>query len=391
MQRTWIESQQQQPSGRCKNDFELDSLQHDGEHEYPSNKYYSSGGADTPKGLSQLYVTLTTLFYSVLIVVGLTGNSLVVATLSRWRELRTPCNLLIASICAADLGVCLLAAPLRIIEIYRGWLFGEVLCYILTPLQEVFVVVSVITQTVIALERHRAIVAPFKPKMTLHRAKMLVPIIWVACYVTSAVPMLIFLENKLFPNGYFFCFPFFPRDGYRIAYEIYLVVLFITLPLVLQSAAYFNVIRALRAENEMHWRSYQPNNSMKKTLSDRAKQKKRLVRMLIVLMLAFQVCYLPRGVIMLIQEFSPVTTAKPEFTYVELITLAMYYLKHVVNPIILSAMSNDFRSGCLSVCAVDDSHLAFIRGNRHSTSLRGNTRARRLQRNTTSSSEQVQV
>ena len=346
---------------------------------------------DTPKGLSQLYVTLATLFYLFLIVVGLTGNSLVVATLSRWRELRTPCNLLIANICAADLGVCLLVAPVRIIEIYRGWLFGDVLCYILTPLQDVFAVVSVITQTVIALERHRAIVAPFKPKMTLHRAKMVVPIIWVACYVTSAVPMLIFLKNKLFPNGYFFCFPFFPSDGYRIAYEIYLVVLFITLPLVLQSAAYFNVIRALRAENEMHSRSYQPNNSMKKTLSDRAKQKKRLVRMLIVLMLAFQVCYLPRGVIMLIFEFSPETTAKPEFRYVELITLAMYFLKHVINPIILSAMSNDFRSGCLSVCAVDDSHLAFIRGNRYSTSHRGHTRARRLQRNTTSSSEQVQV
>lgn len=342
---------------------------------------------DTPKGLSQLYVTLTTLFYSILIVVGLTGNSLVVATLSRWREMRTPCNLLIANICAADLGVCLLAAPVRIIEIYRGWLFGDVLCFILAPLQEVFVVVSVITQTVIALERHRAIVAPFKPKMTRHRVKMVVPIIWVTCYVTSGVPMLIFLKNKLFPNGYFFCFPSFPSDGYKIAYEMYLVVLFITLPLVLQSAAYFDVIRALRAKTEMH----QPNNSMKKTLSDRARQKKRLVRMLIVLMLAFQVCYLPRGVIMLILEFAPETKAKPEFLYVELITLAMYYLKHVINPIILAAMSNDFRSGCLSVCAVDDSHLAFTRGNRYSTSHRGNPRARRLQRNTTSSAEQVQV
>lgn len=346
---------------------------------------------DEPKVLPPLYVILTTLFFALLIVVGLTGNSLVVATLSRWREMRTPCNLLIANICAADLGVCLLAAPLRIIEIYRGWLFGDALCYILSPLQEVFVVVSVVTQTVIALERHRAIVAPFKPKMTLHRVKMVVPAIWIACYVTSGVPMLIFLKNKLFPNGYFFCFPLFPSVGYKIAYEMYLVVLFIILPLLLQSGAYFNVIRALRAKNEMHSKSYQSNSSMKKTLSDRARQKKRLVRMLIVLMLAFQVCYLPRGVIMLIQEFSPKTTAKPDFLYVEIITLAMYYLKHVINPIILSAMSNDFRSGCLSVCAADDSHLAFTRGNRYSTSLHANTRARRLQRNTSSSSEQVQV
>ena len=303
----------------------------------------------TPEGLSQIYVILTTLFFSFVIVVGLVGNSLVVAALSRWREMRSPCNLLIANICTADLGVCILAAPLRIIEIYRGWLFGDVLYYILTPLQDVFVVVSVVTQTVIALERHRAIVAPFKPKMTLHRVKMAVPVIWIACYVTSGVPMPVFLQNKLFPNGYFFCFPFFPNVGYKIAYEMYLVVFFIALPLALQSAAYFDVIRALRAKNEFHSSSssYQPNSSMKKNLSDRARQKKRLVRMLMVLMLVFQVCYLPRGVIMLIQEFSPETTAKPAFLYVELITLAMYYLKHVINPIILSAMSKDFRSGCL--------------------------------------------
>ena len=352
---------------------------------FPPNTTAPTVTEGTPEGLSQLYVIVTTVIYSFVIVVGLTGNSLVVATLSRWREMRTPCNLLIANICAADLGVCILAAPLRIIEIYQGWLFGDVLCYILTPLQDVFVVVSVVTQTVIALERHRAIVAPFKPKMTLHRVKIAVPVIWIACYVTSGVPMLIFLQNKLFPNGYSFCFPFFPNVGYKIAYEMYLVVFFITLPLVLQSAAYFDVIRALRAKSDIQssFSSYQPNSSMKKNLSDRARQKKRLVRMLIVLMLVFQVCYLPRGVIMLIQEFSPETTAKPNFLYVELITLAMYYLKHVINPIILSAMSNDFRSGCLNVCAADDTHLAFIRSNHYSTSHRVNARTRKL-RNTSS-------
>ncbi|KAL9971863.1 hypothetical protein ACROYT_G018078 [Oculina patagonica] len=340
---------------------------------------------ETPETLSQLYVILTTFFFSFIILVGLTGNSLIVATLSRWREMRTPCNLLIANICAADLGVCVLAAPLRIIEIYRGWLFGDVMCYILSPLQDVFVVVSVVTQTVIALERHRAIVAPFKPKMTLHRVKMAVPFIWIVCYVTSGVPMLVFLQNKLYPNGYFFCFPFFPSVGYKIAYEMYLVVFFITLPLVLQSAAYFDVIRALRAKNEIQssMHSYQSNLSMKKNFSDRARQKKRLVRMLIVLMLVFQVCYLPRGVIMLIWEFSPETAGKPEFLYVELITLAMYYLKHVINPIILSAMSNDFRSGCFNVCAADDTHLAFVRRSHYSTSHKVSARTRRL-RNTSS-------
>ena len=78
----------------------------------------TSAATDDHEGLSQLYVILKTPFFSFVIVVGQTGNSLIVATLSCCREMRTPCTLVIASICAADLGVCLPAAPLRIIEIY---------------------------------------------------------------------------------------------------------------------------------------------------------------------------------------------------------------------------------------------------------------------------------
>ena len=219
------------------------------------------------------------------------------------------------------------------------------MCNILAPLQDVFVAVSVVTQTVIALERHRAIVAPFKPKMMLKRAKTTVLVIWVGCYVTAGVPLVIFLKNRLFSSGYYKCVVAFNNDDYRIAYELYLVVLFIAFPLLIQCAAYTNIVRVLRAKDAIQ-RSSVPI----KSYNDRVRQKKRLVNMLVVLMLAFQVCYLPRGVIMLMNEFTPETTYKPEFLYVHLITLAMVYLKHVINPFILWAMSNDFRSGCSKLC-----------------------------------------
>ncbi|KAJ7385953.1 Substance-K receptor [Desmophyllum pertusum] len=298
---------------------------------FPPNSTAAVTDATPVEELSQLYLILTTLFFSFVIVVGLVGNSLIVATLSRWSEMRTPCNLLIANICAADLGVCVLAAPLRIIEIYRGWLFdcnrpGEASRNCSTiqaeddppPRQEGCT---------------RGLDRLLRDKRCSHANLS---------------------QEQLVPGGYYFCFPIFNSDGYKIAYEMYLVVLFITLPLVLQSAAYLDVIRALRAKDEIQTRrnSFQLNTSMKKIFNDRIRQTKRLVRMLIVLMLVFQACYLPRGVIMLMEEFTPETTAMPEFIYVQLITLAIYYLKHVINPLILAAMSNDFRPGCLSVCSV---------------------------------------
>ena len=323
---------------------------------------------------------LTTLFFSLIITTGLLGNSFVMATLTRWREMQTPCNLLIANICLADIAVCVLAAPLRIIEIFRGWIFGDVMCYVLTPLQDVFVVISVITHTVIALERHRAIVSPFKPKMTLKRVKTTVLVIWFASYVTAGVPMVIFLKNQLAGDGNYYCFPVFNEDSYRIAYEMYLVVLFITSPLLLQCALYFDIIRVLKAKDEIHVRckSFKSNSSQRRFLNDRIQQKKRVVRMLIVLMVVFQICYLPRGVIMLMSEFIPDIITRTEFIYVELITLAMFYLKHVINPLILWAMSNDFRAGCWNICSSGDEQLSLRGSHRSSSSYRVKTK-RRLQ------------
>lgn len=319
------------------------------------------------EGWLELYKLVRTILFSFLICAGLFGNSFIMATLARWREMRTPCNLLIANICAADLGVCIFAAPLRIVETFRGWIFGDVLCHVLTPIQDVLVVVSVVTQTVIALERHRAIVAPFKPKMTQKRVKIAMAVIWLGCYLTAGLPMMIFLENKLSSSGYYICIPDFPNDDYKRSYQMHLVVVFIALPLGIQSIAYFDIIRVLRAKDN----SFHSHSVQRKTIKGRIRQKKRLVRMLLVLMLAFQVCYLPRGVIMLLSEFAPeiILENETEFRYVSLITLVMYYLKHVINPFILWAMSKDFRSSFLSFCPAYNARLTFAQSSRYQSAV----------------------
>lgn len=81
---------------------------------------------------------------------------------------------------------------------------------------------------------------------------------------------------------------------------------------------------------------------------------------------------------MLIYEFFLEMIVKLEFLYVELIILVIYYIKYVINLIILLVMSNDFWLGCLSVCVVDDFYLVFIWGNCYLISCCGNMRVRRL-------------
>jgi len=77
----------------------------------------------TSNWLRAVFVVL----YSVIFVVGLSGNSLVVYVVSRNAAMRTITNIFIANLAVADIMMCLLAVPLTpAVIMLRSWPFGEV-------------------------------------------------------------------------------------------------------------------------------------------------------------------------------------------------------------------------------------------------------------------------
>ena len=75
----------------------------------------------------QAYQITFTILFSAVIFFGVLLNSIIVFTVYRWPEMRTPCNLLIVNIAVSDLAVASLVAPLQIIEVFVGWPFGKFL------------------------------------------------------------------------------------------------------------------------------------------------------------------------------------------------------------------------------------------------------------------------
>lgn len=316
------------------------------------------------------YKIMVIAFFTVIFAFGFVGNVSVLGSILKWKRLRNPCGLLIANIAAADLGVAIIAAPLRIADLYlRGWPFGEALCRIILPLQDVMVCVSVITHSTIAFERYRATVTPFKTRLSSSKIKYVNLGVWLFCYVFSGLPLAIPLKVRLF-EGTPYCFPEW-SDLYRRVYEIYLVVVFIVVQLIIQSYAYVSIIYTLKSKSDIlvevaeeTVKSLTPGKA-ERSFSSRAscagnlrvacvarvKRKQKLVKMLLVLVIAFQICHLPRGVTMLYREFANPLLINTTFKYIDLVALALYYLKHVINPFILFTMSADFRSGIVTVCA----------------------------------------
>ncbi|XP_068700977.1 neuromedin-B receptor-like [Montipora foliosa] len=299
-------------------------------------------------------------FFSIISAFGFLGNVCLLGTILKWKRLRNPCGLLLANISCADLGMAIIAAPLRIAEMYfNGWPFGSALCRLLPPLQDVMVCVSVVTHSTISLERYRATVNPFKPRLSAGRTKLVILGIWLFCYVFGGLPLTFPLKLRFF-KGTAFCVPDWTQL-YRRVYQTYLVLFFILVQLVIQSYAYISIITTLKSKSDIvaevaartksliqSGESFDSPRVPSCAMVARVKRKQKLVKMLLFLVVAFQICHLPRGITMLYREFANPSSIGATFEFIDLVSLALYYLKHVINPFILFAMSADFRNGIVA-------------------------------------------
>ena len=102
-------------------------------------------------------------------------------------------------------------------------------------------------------------------------------------------------------------------------------------------------MRVLRVKPHVRPASDLINSTNSNQVMRRKKQKRRLINMVLIMTVVFQICYIPRGATVLIQEFSPTLTHTTQFWYIDLVTMVMYYAKQMANPIILCVMSSDFK------------------------------------------------
>lgn len=302
----------------------------------------STMSAGRPLLSPQAYKLMVNAFFSFIIITGVVGNGLVIATILRWKEMRTPCNIFLLNIAIGDLLVTGIGGTLRIIEVDLGWIFGEFLCIFLAPMQDVFVGVSGISHSTIAWERYRATVTPFKPRISKSKAKCLLPVIWLFSYISCGLPLVFSIKLREF-KGRENCITHWSILHRRI-FEVFLVVVFIVFQLALQTFAYSSIIRTLRAKEDLFRDSANNTNESKRIISannTRQKRKSKTIKILIVLVVLFQLGYIPRGAVMLISEFAK--NLSPDYRYVQLISMILYYLKHVINPVILFLMSDEFK------------------------------------------------
>ncbi|KAH8267032.1 hypothetical protein KR018_001911, partial [Drosophila ironensis] len=208
--------------------------------------------------------------YSAILLCAVVGNLLVVLTLVQNRRMRTITNVFLLNLAISDILLGVFCMPVTLVgTLLRHFIFGEVLCKLIQFAQAASVAVSSWTLVAISCERYYAICHPLRSRtwQTINHANKIIAIIWMGSLLCMT-PIAAF--SQLMPTsrpGLRKCREQWPADSlnYERAYNLFLDLALLVLPLMALSFTYLFITRTLyvsmRNERAMNFGSSGPEVS----------------------------------------------------------------------------------------------------------------------------------
>ncbi|KAJ0005120.1 hypothetical protein NQD34_011334 [Periophthalmus magnuspinnatus] len=332
--------------------------------------------------MSPILTACLVVWYSVTMVLGLVGNIGLICIISRCREKANVTSIFICNLSFSDILVYVFCLPFTVIyTLMDHWVFGALMCRLVPFIQCVSVTVSVLSLVFIALERHQLIINPSGWKPSIPQAYIAVILIWIVACCTST-PFLAFqlLSNEPYTNvpipksslrtqdsaetynvsfsdknisaplnsfRHLFshgtpsphmeaCMEHWPSPKQRLAYTTWLLVFQYCGPLLLVLLCYVRVFVRLRHRKDMLDRVRTPE-------SQRVTHSRRINIMLVALITAFALCWLPLTIFNVLsdwkQEALPVCHHNLLFSLCHLLAMS----STCINPIIYGFLNSNFR------------------------------------------------
>lgn len=317
------------------------------------------------------YITVQFAWYSFIFTLGVIGNLYITLAVICRKEMGTSTtNYFIFNLAVSDLGILLVSLPAAIIHDYFSWPFGKVACQVLIALNDVFFSVSICTITVITLERYRAIVMPFKPKMSVRGGKITIALIWLLSYLIIGFPMSFHME--VLDNGErLLCMPRWPSPIVN-KIQTCLIGALIVIPLFITAYAYIVMIRAMKVQSKRLRDSTISAHVNPRTCSvtsssshdhQRHTYNAKLFKMLIIIVVVFWICMCPLTLLALIVEFFPqVHNGSKLMDGLFTIFVALFFTNSAFNPLAIYIMSSDLRKAFNTVLFYKRRHIKARRG-----------------------------
>ncbi|XP_053159641.1 motilin receptor [Hemicordylus capensis] len=306
-----------------------------------------------------------TVVCSALLLLGVAGNILTVVVTGCSRSLRNTTSLYLGSLAVADLLLLILGLPLDLYRLWRSrpWVLGTMLCRVWHWSGEACAYCSILHLTALTVERYLAICFPLRAKVlvTRRRVKVLLVVLWTVALL-SAAPFFFLVnvqpaDNTSSDDDFSHeCGPtVHAKESGLLGTMLLVTTSYFVLPCLCLYLLYGLIARELLYGNKTHLgvASYQGHQ--------------QTVRMLVVLVLAFVICWLPFhiGRIIYINAWS---SRMMHFSqYFNVFALQLFYLSACINPILYNLISKKYRAAAYKLLVTHRS------GERASTMTRNTT------------------
>ncbi|XP_078599657.1 neuropeptide FF receptor 2-like [Branchiostoma floridae x Branchiostoma japonicum] len=303
-----------------------------------------------PPNLKQS-VPVTVVFvscFSLIFLLSLAGNVLVCLVVVKDRSLRNVTNYFVVNLAISDLLVTLLGMPLTLVsDILVGWRFGPVVCQ-LTTLQGLSLAASILTLVAIAADRYRAVLYPTARKLKPSEAFAVIGFVWMLSIATMVPHALVMQLNHYIWREEIisFCVESWGEGG-REAYTVTFFSLYYILPLVVIAVLYVRISLRISHQPNLFGLSHNKNPGI-------SAQKLEVIKMLVVVVILFTVCWMPYHVVSFVADFGGLSPEQEKtlLAYAYPIVRWLGYCNSCMNPIVYGYCNKNFRKGFKNVFKV---------------------------------------
>ncbi|CAH1775170.1 unnamed protein product [Owenia fusiformis] len=307
------------------------------------------------------------LLYTIIFIVGIVGNFLVCFAVWRNHHMRTVTNYFIVNLAIGDFLVILVCLPPTVLtDVTETWYLGTVMCKIIKYIQGVSVAVSVLTLSIISLERWYAICHPLKFRATATRARIMIVVIWwVSCVIY--IPELVSLKmSRTLPQHYNFvdlltkCTPIWPESlpsNSQMIYQLFSIVALYFIPLCFMSFTYIHIAvclwsRAIPTETTGSGKGRViANDRQAQSMENQLQGRRKAAKMLIAVVIMFAICYLPVHMLNILR-YAGVLPRHESVDVLALISHWLCYFNSAINPVIYNFMSEKYRKEFSLACKI---------------------------------------
>lgn len=299
-------------------------------------------------GSHKFIFTLVPIVYGCHFVIGIVGNSMVVAVIYCYMKLKTVANIFVLNLAVSDLTF-LITLPMWATFTATGyhWPFGGFLCKASAGLAIFNLYTSIFFLTALSIDRYLAIVHPVRSRRfrTVAYACITCVVIWLFAFVLSVPTALTRDVHNIIDSNNTLCGILHPKmenairlNELLLAISLMKSLLGFLIPFVIIITCYCLIGRALLGARHIQKSSRSRDDEV--------------LRMLAAAVLAFFLCWAPHQVFHLMQVLTQLILVE-NCAILEIIdtampfTICIAYFNSCVNPIVYGFVGRNFRKNLL--------------------------------------------